>query len=99
MFGGEPGNQVNIRQAAVAEHGDGAVVGFGQVARGLQHPLQDGFELKALIDPQAGLAEPGQAVAQRIFAGGARLGPGHAVNLPVTGWSGSRRCIYLICTT
>ena len=64
LLGSQTGIEEVLYPPRLAEEGDDAVARPGQRAGGVQHPLEHRVEVQALVDAQAGLAEPGQPVPQ-----------------------------------
>ena len=60
----QPGGDEVLYPPRFIQEGDDAVARPGQRAGGVQHPLEHRVEVEALVDAQAGLAEPGQPVPQ-----------------------------------
>ena len=55
-----------LNRPSCADEGNHAVPCSGEGAGGVQHPLEHRLEVQALVDAQAGLAQPGEAVPQGL---------------------------------
>ena len=64
LFRSQPGGDEVLYPPRLIQQGDDAVAGPGQRAGAVQDPLEHRVEVEALVDAQAGLAEPGQPVPQ-----------------------------------
>ena len=64
LFRSQPGGDEVLYPPRLVQQGDDAVAGAGQRAGAVQDPLQHRVEVEALVDAQAGLAQPGQPVPQ-----------------------------------
>ena len=64
LFRSQPGGDEVLYPPRIVQQGDDAVARPGQGAGAVQHPLEHRVEVEALVDAQAGLAEPGQPVPQ-----------------------------------
>ena len=76
-IGGQAGGERKkvFGRPRVVEEGEQAVAGAGERAGGVEDALQDGVEVEAFVDEQAGAAQAGEALSQRFnllhgFAGG-----------------------------
>ena len=59
-----PGEE-DVQQApGIVEEGNGAVAGPGEGPGRVQHPLEHGVEVQILGNPEAGLAQAGEALPQ-----------------------------------
>ena len=65
--GGHPGGEEVPNPSRIVEEGDHPVAGAGQRPGGVQDPLQHRVQVQALVDAEAGLAQPGQPVPQRLI--------------------------------
>ena len=58
------GSEERVHRPRVIEEGDDAVAGAAERARAVQHLLEDGVELEALVDAEVGLGEAREALAE-----------------------------------
>ena len=66
FFGGDAGGDEGLYAPGVVEGHQRAIAGPGQRTGAVYDPLQDGAEVEAPADAKAGLAQPGEALAQRL---------------------------------
>ena len=64
LFGGHAGRDEFLQLTGLVQRHETAVAGAGQRASAFHDVAQDGIEIKALADAQAGAAEPAEAGAQ-----------------------------------
>ena len=74
-IGGQAGGEKVCGRPRVVEEGEQAVACADERAGGVEDALQDGVEVEAFVDEQAGAAQAGEALSQRFnllhgFAGG-----------------------------
>ena len=77
LLGGHPGGEEVLYASRIVEEGNHAAAGMGQRPRGVQHLLQDGLEVEALVDAEGGLAQRGQPAAQRLVLARQLVGSCH----------------------
>ena len=65
LLGGQAGDHEILHLSGVPHGGDEGVAGVRQRTGAIQDSLQHRVELEALVDPQAGLAQPRETVPQR----------------------------------
>ena len=63
LFGSQARGEQSLHFSGLINEGDDAILGVSQRPGALQHLSQDGLEFEALIDAQAGLAQPGEALS------------------------------------
>ena len=73
--GGQAGGEKVFGRTRIVEEGEQAVAGADERAGGVEDALQDGVEVEAFVDEQAGAAQAGEALPQRFnllhgFVGG-----------------------------
>ena len=66
FFGGDAGGDEGLYAPGVVEGHQRAIAGPGQRTGAVYDPLQDGGEVEAPADAKAGLAQPGEALPQRL---------------------------------
>ena len=66
LFGGQPGGEEVLYPSGLVKERDHPVAGLRQRPGGVQHALQHRVEVEALVDAQAGLAQPGQPFPQGL---------------------------------
>ena len=66
LFGGDAGGDEGLYAPGVVEGHQRAIAGPGQRTGAVYDPLQNGVEVEAPADAKAGLAEPGEALPQRL---------------------------------
>ena len=66
LFGGNAGGDEGLYLPGVGEGHQRAVASPGERTGAVYDLLQDGGEVEAFVDPKAGLAHPGQTVAERV---------------------------------
>ena len=64
LLGAQAGGQEVLYLPGLVQQDEGPVAGAGQRPGAVQDPLQNGVEVQALVDAQAGLAQPGQPVSE-----------------------------------
>ena len=86
LLRGHAGSEERVHRSRVIEEGDDAVAGAAEQARAVQHLLQDGVELEALVDAEAGLAEAREALAKGLVLALQVAGLGHVLPRSEPGW-------------
>ena len=66
LLASQPGGQEALHPVLMVEQGHHAVAGASQGPGGVQRPLEDTIEVEALVDAEAGLAEPRQTLLQGL---------------------------------
>ena len=74
LLSGHPGGEEVLYPSRIVEEGDHPVAGSRQRPGGVQDPLQHRVQVEALVDAEAGLAQPGQPVPQRRYLPVALIG-------------------------
>ena len=82
ILGSQAGGEKVSGLARFIKEGEYAVAGTGERAGGVEDALQDGVKFEALVDTQAGPAQPGKTVAQRFILLYELVGGLHFVSLP-----------------
>ena len=67
FFGGDAGGDEGLYAPGVVKGHQRAIAGPGQRTGAVYDPLQNGVEVEAPADAKAGLAQPGEAVPQRLI--------------------------------
>ena len=67
FFRGDAGGHEGLYAPGGVEGRQRAIAGPGQLTGAVYDPLQDGVEVEAPADAKAGLAQPGEAVPQRLI--------------------------------
>ena len=81
LLGSQPGIEEVLYPPGIVEEGDDPVAGAGQRSGAVQDSLQHRLEVQALVDAQAGLAEAGQALPQRLVFPGQITSVTHPIDL------------------
>ena len=67
LLGGQSGGDEVLELPFVVEDGDAAHPRAGQGAGSIHDLSQDGIEVEVFVDAQTGLAQPGEALPQRLY--------------------------------
>ena len=67
FLGGDAGGEEGFYAPGVVEGHQRAIAGLSQRTGAVYDPLQDGVEVEALADAEAGLAQPGETVSQPLI--------------------------------